>query len=82
MLPASCNKDKGHARLCGRTVCPWRDRRSSWSAIPPLLMRHGKPRRQAIRSEINVFGNGASPSAGVGTAGSTGLSMPEAGPQP
>jgi hypothetical protein len=37
---------------------------------------------QAIRNEINVFGNGASPGAGVGTAGSTGLSMPEAGPQP
>jgi hypothetical protein len=37
---------------------------------------------QAVRNEINVFGNGASPGAGVGTAGSTGLSMPEAGPQP
>jgi hypothetical protein len=37
---------------------------------------------QAIRNEINVFGNSASPGAGVGTAGSTGLSMPEAGPQP
>jgi TP901 family phage tail tape measure protein len=37
---------------------------------------------QAIRNEINVFGSGASPGAGVGTAGSTGLSMPEAGPQP
>jgi len=34
----------------------------------------------AIRNEINVFGS--SPGAGVGTAGSTGLSMPEAGPQP
>jgi len=37
---------------------------------------------QAVRNEINVFSGGASPGAGVGTAGSTGLSMPEAGPQP
>jgi len=35
---------------------------------------------QAVRNEINVFG--PSPGGGVGTAGSTGLSMPEAGPQP
>jgi hypothetical protein len=35
----------------------------------------------AIRNEINVFG-AAPPGGGVGTAGSTGLSMPEAGPQP
>jgi TP901 family phage tail tape measure protein len=34
----------------------------------------------AIRNEINAFGS--SPGGGVGTAGSTGLSMPEAGPQP
>lgn len=32
----------------------------------------------AIRNEINVFGGG--PGSGVGTAGSTGLSMPEARP--
>jgi hypothetical protein len=35
----------------------------------------------AIRNEINVFG-ASPPGGGVGTAGSTGLSMPEAGPQP
>jgi hypothetical protein len=35
---------------------------------------------QAVRNEINVFG--PSPGSGAGTAGSTGLSMPEAGPSP
>jgi hypothetical protein len=34
----------------------------------------------AIRNDINVFGAG--PGGGVGTAGSTGLSMPPAGPNP
>jgi hypothetical protein len=37
---------------------------------------------QALRNEINVFGGSPGAGAGVGTAGSTGLSMPEAGPQP
>jgi hypothetical protein len=35
---------------------------------------------QAVRNEINVFS--PSPGSGAGTAGSTGLSMPEAGPSP
>jgi hypothetical protein len=35
---------------------------------------------QAVRNEI--FSGGATPGSGRGTAGSTGLSMPEAGPQP
>jgi hypothetical protein len=34
----------------------------------------------AIKNEINTFGGG--PGSGVGTAGSTGMSMPEAGPNP
>jgi hypothetical protein len=41
LLPASCNNNKGHARLCGRTVCPWRDRRSWSAAILPLLIGAG-----------------------------------------
>jgi hypothetical protein len=35
---------------------------------------------QALRNEINVFGGGAP--GGIGTAGSTGTSMPEAAPAP
>ena len=36
----------------------------------------------AIKNEINAFGGGNTPGRGVGTAGSTGLSMPEAVPGP
>lgn len=39
---------------------------------------------QAVRNETNIFGRGymPPPGSGIGTTGSTGLSMPEAGPNP